>query len=224
MTTTASPALSVLETSPRLRGWLHTGAAPLALAAGVVLVALSPNTASRVGSSVFTLAALLNFTVSAFLHRGRWTPRAALFLRRVDHASIFVLIAGSYTPFALIMLTGGARVALLSVAWSGAAIGILSRLFWIDAPRWIYTATYLALGWAAVFFVKDLVSYPGAGIVMVLILLGAALYTLGAVVYGTRRPNPLPHLFGFHEVFHSLALTAFVAHYVGVSIATYSLR
>ena len=152
----------MLETSPRLRGWLHTGAAPLALAAGVVLVALSPNAASRVGSSVFTLAALLNFTVSAFLHRGRWTPRAALFLRRVDHASIFVLIAGSYTPFALIMLTGGARVALLSVAWSGAAIGILSRLFWIDAPRWIYTATYLALGWAAVFFVKDLVSYPGA--------------------------------------------------------------
>ncbi|MGD9960743.1 PAQR family membrane homeostasis protein TrhA [Nocardioides sp.] len=222
--TIAHPPIRVSEAAPHLRGWLHTAAAPLALAAGVVLIALSPSPASRIGSTVFALAALINFTASATLHRGNWAPRVALILRRIDHASIFVLIAGSYTPFALIMLSGQPRVALLAVAWSGAALGILSRLFWIDAPRWIYTATYLALGWAAVFFVKDFISYPGANVVPFLILLGGALYTMGAIVYGTRRPNPIPRWFGFHEVFHLLALTAFATHYVGVSIATYSLR
>lgn len=222
--TSTTPAPTMLESAPRLRGWLHTGAAPLALAAGVVLIALSPSPASRIGSTVFTLAALLNFTASATMHRGHWTPGVTLHLRRIDHASIFVLIAGSYTPFALTMLAGGSRVALLSVAWSGAALGVLSRLLWIDAPRWVYTATYLALGWAAVFFVEDLVSYPGTDVVPLLIVLGGALYTVGAVVYGTRRPNPIPGWFGFHEVFHLLALLAFVTHYVGVSITTYSLR
>ncbi len=214
----------LVESAPRLRGWLHTGAAPVALVAGVVLIALSPDQASRIGSTVFTLAALLNFTVSAAMHRGHWTPKVSVLLRRVDHASIFVLIAGSYTPFALIMLTGVPRLTLLVVAWSGAAIGILSRLFWSRAPRWIYTATYLVLGWAAVFFVKDFVSYRGASVVLVLIIVGGGLYTTGAIVYATRRPNPVPRWFGFHEVFHLLALTAFVTHYVGVSIATYSLR
>lgn len=224
MTTTTGPASLVVERVPRLRGWLHTGAAPLVLVAGTVLVVLSPDEASRIGSTVFTLAAMLNFTASAAMHRGHWTPRGAVLLRRVDHASIFVLIAGSCTPFALIMLSGVPRVTFLAVTWSGAAIGILARLFWSDAPRWIHTATYLAMGWVAVFFLKDLVSYPGTFVVPVLIMVGAGLYTLGAVVYATRRPDPVPHWFGFHEVFHLFALTAFVTHYVGVSIATYSLR
>jgi hemolysin III len=216
-------ASSFAEVKPKLRGWLHAITSPLTLAAGVVLVALSPTTATRIGSAVFAISALLLFTVSAVYHRGTWSPRTWAFLRRFDHANIFLLIAGSYTPFTLLMVEGATRTVLLSVVWGGAAAGVLFRILWHGAPRWIYTPLYVLLGWAAIFFADEFVS-NGQPAVLVLTIVGGGLYTLGGLVYGFRRPDPFPSWFGFHEVFHTLTIAAFVTHYVGISIATYSLR
>jgi hemolysin III len=218
------------EIKPKLRGWLHLGTAPLTLAAGIVLIALSPTPAARVGSAVFTASALILFTVSAIYHTGTWSPRVWAFLRRFDHSNIFLLIAGSYTPFALLLLDGTERVVLLATVWTGAVLGVGFRVFWTDAPRWLYVPLYIALGWAAVFFMPSLfdgATRLGLGIgiaTFTMICVGGALYTFGGVVYGFKRPNPWPQWFGFHEVFHTFTILAFVAHYVGVSMATYALR
>ncbi|HEU5042762.1 MAG TPA: hemolysin III family protein [Nocardioidaceae bacterium] len=211
------------EVKPHLRGWIHAVTAPLTLAAGIVLVVLSPTATTRIGSAVFATTAMVLFTVSGIYHRGKWGPRAWAFLRRFDHANIFLLIAGSYTPFTLLLLEGRNQAILLSVVWSGAVLGVLFRVFWTDAPRWLYTPIYIALGWAAVFFFPDFVSGTGAAVITLMVV-GGGLYTLGGVVYGFKRPDPFPRWFGFHEVFHTLTIAAFVSHYVGVSIATYSLR
>jgi hemolysin III len=211
------------EVKPHLRGWLHAATAPLALAAGIVLVALSPTTSTRVGSAIFAASALALFTASATMHRGSWSKRTALWLRRLDHSSIFLLIAGSYTPFTLLLLEGSERTTLLAIAWGGALLGILFRLFWTGAPRWLYTPIYIALGWAAVFYFPAFFASTSAAVFTCLVV-GGLLYTLGGVIYGFRWPDPSPRWFGFHEVFHTLTIAAFVTHYVGVSIATYSLR
>ena len=211
------------EVKPKLRGWLHAATAPLTLAAGIVLIALSPNAATMIGSAIFAASALVLFTVSAIYHRGTWSPRVWAFLRRFDHANIFLLIAGSYTPFTLLLLDGRDQTVLLTVVWVGAALGILFRIFWADAPRWLYTPIYIGLGWAAIFYFADFVENAGTA-VLTLMVVGGALYTLGGLVYGLKRPNPSPTWFGFHEVFHTLTILAFVTHYVGISIATYSLR
>ncbi len=219
------------EIKPKLRGWLHLGTAPLALAGGVVLIALSPTTTTRIGSIVFTLSAILLFTVSAIYHTGNWSPRTWAFLRRFDHSNVFILIAGSYTPITLMLLEGTQRVALLTTVWTAAILGVLFRVFWTDAPRWLYTPIYIAMGWAAVFFIPGFIdgatSRFGTGMaigVLVLIASGGVLYTLGGAAYGFKFPNPSPKYFGFHEVFHSFTVLAFAAHYVGISMATYSLR
>lgn len=223
-------AHTVAEVKPKLRGWLHLAVAPLALAGGIVLVVLSPDATTRVGSALFTGSAVVLFTVSAVYHTGSWSPRTWAILRRFDHANIFLLIAGSYTPFSLLLLEGTERVVLLSVVWTGAVLGVLFRVFWAGAPRWLYTPIYIALGWAAIFFIPsfaDGAQRLGVGVgtaVVVLVVVGGALYTLGGVVYGFQRPDPWPQWFGFHEVFHSFTILAFVTHYVGISLATYSLR
>ncbi|HET7690944.1 MAG TPA: hemolysin III family protein [Nocardioidaceae bacterium] len=225
MTEQLSEAMRVKyeQVKPKLRGWLHAGTVPATLAAGIVLIVLSPTAATRFGSAVYVVSALLLFTVSAVYHRGTWSPRTWAFLRRFDHANIFVLIAGSYTPFTILLLDGSAQVTLLSVVWGGAILGVLFRVFWTDAPRWLYTPIYIALGWAAVFFIDDFAATAGTA-VLVLIIVGGTLYTLGGIVYGLKKPDPFPRWFGFHEVFHSFTIAAFVVHYVGVSIATYQLR
>ncbi|PVG81648.1 DNA-binding protein [Nocardioides gansuensis] len=221
----------IAEVKPRLRGWLHAVTAPLTLAAGVVLIALSPDDLTRTGSAIFTLSAVLLFGVSAVYHRGHWSPRVHAVLQRLDHSNIFLLIAGSCTPFALLLLEGADRWTMLAISWGGAIAGVLTKVFWSSAPRGLSVPIYIALGWAPVFFFGDffrgaMASY-GAGLgtaVMALVILGGAFYTLGGIVYGTKRPNPWPRWFGFHEVFHTFTIVAFVAHYVGVSLATYSLR
>jgi hemolysin III len=221
---------AIADVKPKLRGWLHLATAPLTLAAGVVLIALSPDTTTRVGSALFTGSALVLFTVSAIYHTGSWSPRVWAFLRRFDHSNIFLLIAGSYTPFSLLLLDGTQQWVLLGTVWTGAVLGVLFRVFWTDAPRWLYVPIYVALGWAAIFFIPsffDGATRLGLGIgiaTFVLILVGGALYTCGGVVYGFKRPDPWPRWFGFHEVFHSFTILAFVSHYVGVSMATYALR
>jgi hemolysin III len=211
------------EVKPKLRGWLHAATAPLTLIAGVVLIVLSPDAATRLGSTIFAASALLLFTVSAVYHRGTWSPRVWAFLRRFDHANIFLLIAGSYTPFTLLLLEGRDRTVLLTVVWVGAGLGVLFRIFWAGAPRWLYTPIYIGLGWAAVFYAPEFVASTD-NTVLTLMVVGGLLYTLGALVYGLQRPDPWPAWFGFHEIFHTLTILAFVTHYVGVSIATYSLR
>jgi hemolysin III len=218
------------ELKPKFRGWLHLGTAPLALAAGIVLICLSPDATTRTGSAIFTASAVLLFGVSAIYHTGTWSPRTWAFLRRFDHANIFILIAGTYTPFSLLLLEGTSRVALLATVWTGAILGVLFRICWTDAPRWLYTPIYIALGWAAIFFIPGFFHGAtglglGVGIaIFTLILTGGALYTFGGVVYGFKRPNPWPRWFGFHEVFHSFTIAAFVVHYVGVSMIVYSAR
>lgn len=221
---------AVAEVKPRLRGWLHLVQAPLTLAAGIVLIVLSPTADTRIGSAIYVGSALLLFTISAIYHRGTWSPRLHDFWKRFDHANIFLLIAGSYTPFTLMLLEGRDRTLMLSVVWAGAIAGMLFRIFWTGAPRWLYTAIYIALGWAAIAFVPAFVEGAGrlgVGIgtaVLVLVAAGGLLYTAGGIVYGLKRPDPWPRWFGFHEVFHTFTILAFVAHYVGVSLATYSLR
>src|SRR4051794_26632223 len=223
-------AEGVAEVKPRLRGWLHLATAPLTLLAGIVLVALSPTATTRLGSTVYVVSSVLLFSVSAVYHRGRWSPRVSGVLRRLDHANIFLLIAGTYTPFSLMLLSGTDRVVMLTVIWVGALLGVGFRVLWIDAPRWLCVPIYVGLGCAAVFALPQFSAGSarlGVGLgtaVLVLIGTGGALYILGGVVYGFRRPDPWPQYFGFHEVFHTLTILAFVTHYVGVSLATYSLR
>ncbi len=222
---------TVAEVKPRLRGWMHLVLTPLALVGGIVLVALSPDATTRWGSAVFAASALLLFGVSALYHTRTWSPRVWAALRRFDHANIFILIAGSYTPLTLILLDGTQRVVLLTTVWVCAVLGMLFRVFWIGAPRWLYTPLYMGLGWAAVFFIPGFVEGAstrlGASVgtaVLALVAVGGLLYTAGGVVYGFKKPNPWPQWFGFHEVFHTFTILAFVSHYVSVSLATYSLR
>ncbi|WP_239455425.1 PAQR family membrane homeostasis protein TrhA [Nocardioides gilvus] len=218
------------EIKPRLRGWLHAGSIPLVLVAGVVLILLSPSFDTKIGSGVFIASALLLFGTSATYHLGTWQPAVWALLRRLDHSNIFILIAGTYTAFAMLLLEGSARVWLLTGIWSGALLGVLFRVFWTGAPRWLYTPIYIGLGWFAVFFIPDFIdgaqrmSTPAAIATLSLVVAGGLLYTVGAVVYGLKKPNPHPAWFGFHEVFHTFTVLAFIAHYVGVSLATYALR
>jgi hemolysin III len=208
---------------PKLRGWLHAAVSPLAVASGVVLICLSPTVATKVGSSLFAGTAILLFTVSAIYHRGTWSPKWWAILRRFDHANIFLLIAGSYTPFVLLLLHGGARIGMLAMVWTGAILGVGFRLLWTDAPRWLYTPLYVLLGWTAIFYAHDFATSGGTAVIT-LIAVGGGLYTLGGLVYGFKKPDPFPSWFGFHEIFHVLTIAAFVCHYVAVSIATYQLR
>jgi hemolysin III len=225
-----SLAVSLAEVKPKLRGWLHLGTAPVTLAAGIVLIALSPTAATRWGSAVYVVSAVMLFTTSAIYHRGRWSPKVGGLLRRADHANIFLLIAGTYTPFCLLLLSGTTRIVMLTVIWAGALLGIGFRVFWMGAPRWLHTPVYMLFGGAAVVVLPEFARGSerlGVGIgvaVMTLIAVGGALYLVGGAVYGFRRPNPWPAWFGFHEVFHTLTIMAFVTHYVGISLATYSLR
>ncbi len=205
------------QVKPHLRGWLHAAMTPIALVAGIILVFLATTTEGKVSAAVFAGTAVLLFGTSAVYHRGTWSPRVGGVLRRLDHSNIFLIIAGSYTPFALLLPADQARTMLL-IVWSGAVLGVLFRVFWSHAPRWLYVPAYVMLGWVAVFYFGPLVDHAGAA-VMAWVVVGGVLYSLGAVVYGTKRPDISPRWFGFHEVFHALTVLAFGAHFVAASIA-----
>jgi hemolysin III len=213
---------SDLTRKPRLRGWLHAGTFPVAVAAGSILTALAPQGRARIGALVFTVTAALLFGTSGLYHRGTWSKRAAETLKRLDHSNIFLIIAGTYTPIALCLLPAAQARSLLLTVWLGAFGGVLFRVLWVDAPRWLYTPIYVALGWVAVFYFGPLLAGGGPA-VMALIVAGGVLYTLGAVVYGTKRPNPWPRWFGFHEIFHAFTVAAFLAHFTAVALAAYAL-
>ena len=220
----AGPAARVGEIAqsvkPRLRGWLHAGTFPAALLGGIVLVALGPTLSARLAAAVYAVTSALLFGVSALYHRGHWSARADAVLRRFDHANIYLIIAGTYTPFALLALHGTARTVVLSVIWSGAAAGVLFRIVWVRAPRWLYTALYVGLGWVAAAVMPQLLDGAGPA-ALILVCVGGLLYSVGGLVYGLRRPDPSPRWFGFHEVFHAFTIAAYVAQYIAVSFVVY---
>ena len=199
---------------PLLRGWIHAGTLPVAIALGVVLTALADGTALTWACAVFLATSTLLFGISALYHRLNWGPRAAGLMRRLDHSNIFLLIAGTYTPMTVAALEPPARTILLAVVWSGALLGIMFRLFWLSAPRWLYVVLYIVLGWTAVWFAADLIRVDP--VAMILVLAGGLAYTGGAVVYGLKRPDPSPGVFGFHEVFHTCTVIAFACHWAAM--------
>lgn len=203
---------------PHLRGWLHLIAAPLSLAASIVLVVLAPTTANKWASSVYLVASLFLFGISALYHRFYWAPKWEVMWRRLDHSNIFLLIAGTYTPLSIALLERRDATILLSIVWTGAIIGILLNLFWPTAPRWLSTLIYVVLGWVAIAYLPQLWS-AGGPIVVLLIVAGGVLYTLGALVYGMKRPNPSPAWFGFHEIFHAFTVAAWACQCVAVYFA-----
>ena len=215
------PAATVEPLKPRLRGWLHAGMFPASVAAGIVLICLAGSERARIACAVYSASAWMLFGISALYHRFTWGPRGEAILRRLDHSNIFLIIAGSYTPFTILLLHGGRQQLLLWLVWIGALAGIAFRVFWVGAPRWLYTPCYLALGWAAVFFLPDFLRTGGIAVV-VLLVVGGLLYSAGGVIYGVKRPNPSPRWFGFHEVFHLCTLAAFIVQYVGVSLIAYT--
>lgn len=202
------------DAKPTWRGWIHAGTFPVTIVAGIVLIALADGTPAKWSSAVFVVSSMLLFGMSALYHRFNWQPRTRVLLKRADHANIFLLIAGSYTPIAVLALPPSKGVILLILVWSGALLGIGFRVFWIMAPRWLYVPLYIALGWAAVAYLVDIAN---ANLVtMVLIVAGGLLYTVGAVIYALKRPNPWPGKFGFHEIFHVCTVLAFLCHWTGI--------
>ena len=208
----------VPEDKPLLRGWLHLVTFPLAVAAGTTLALLVDSTRATVALVVFTVCAALLFGISALYHRGTWSAWANAVLRRFDHSNIFLLIAGTYTPFALLLLTGRREVVLLSLVWVSALLGVAFRVCWLTAPRWLYVPIYLAMGWGAALFIPDFADRGGWAVVM-LLLAGGLAYSAGAVVYGLKRPVLSTRVFGFHEVFHSLTVLGFATHVVAIALA-----
>lgn len=214
---------SVVEAvKPRLRGWIHAGTFPLAVVAGIVLTVLAPPTAPRVACAVFAVTAALLFGTSAVYHRGTWSPRTAALLRRADHSNIFLIIAGTYTPLAVILLPPTTARVLLIIVWTGAALGLAARIIWLNAPRWVYTPIYVALGWVAVGYMGEFWRTGGPAIVW-LVAVGGLAYTLGAVVYALKRPNLSPRWFGFHELFHVGTVIGFWCHYAAILLAVLRL-
>jgi hemolysin III len=202
------------EVKPTWRGWIHAATFPLAIVLGVILIVAADGAPAKISSAIFVLSSLLLFGNSALYHRIDWKPRTKMILKRIDHANIFLLIAGSYTPITVLSLPAPKATLLLWLIWGGAGLGILFRVFWIGAPRWLYVPLYLAMGWGALAYIVDFFSANAA--MMTLILVGGLLYSIGAVIYGLKRPNPFPGKFGFHEIFHSLTLLAFLCHWVGI--------
>jgi hemolysin III len=208
--------MSLDEVIPRLRGLLHAYAFYVAAVAAVVLFALAPTPAARLASAVYGAGLCALFAASGLYHRWRWSPRWKPLLRRVDHSTIYLFIAASSTPPALLVLDGPLRVVLLVSVWAGAALGIGFALAWIDAPRLLTAGTYLAVGWAGVAALPAVLDRVGI-VAGVLLISGGALYTAGALIYAMRRPDPWPRVFGFHEVFHALVIAAAVVHFIAMA-------
>lgn len=208
---------TVTEQKPRLRGWLHLGMTPVVLIGGVLLVVLAPTVAGRIGSAVWLAGALLLFGTSAAYHLGDWKPATRAALRRWDHANIFVFIAATYTPLALTMLPTAEATKLLVLIWSVGVVGLVVRVFWHTAPRWLDVACYLGMGWAGIAWLPAF--WAQSPLVVLLIALGGLFYTVGALIYARKLPNPSPAWFGFHEVFHACTIAAALAHFAAIAVA-----
>jgi hemolysin III len=209
-----------LPVKPRLRGHLHQWAFVAFLFAGIALIVFAENARARVAASIYAAAVCALYGTSALYHRRTWQPKARAIMKRLDHSMILVLIAGTYTPFALLLLHGSTGTAVLAIAWGGALAGITLRMLWLAAPRWAVIPPYLLVGWIAVFVMPELL-HAGGVATLVLVAGGGLIYSLGAVVYAMKRPDPWPRTFGYHEVFHLMTILAGVMMYVAISLAVY---
>lgn len=204
------------QVKPRLRGVLHTYAFYVSLVTGVALVFVAGGVRARVAAVAYAISVSALFGASALYHRVTWSPRSRRWMRRLDHSMIYLLIAGTYTPFGLLVLDGTLGTAVLWVVWIGALAGIVMKLAWIDAPKWVSAVVYLALAWVGVVTLPSMWDSLGA-VATVLVLVGGLLYTAGALVYALRRPDPLPNVFGYHEIFHALVIAAAGVQYAVVA-------
>ena len=209
--------MAVPVSKPRLRGWFHLGMAPFVQLAGLALIVVAPSLLARVAVGIYLIGATLLFATSALYHRGTWSARTGGFLRRLDHANIFIFIAGTYTPLALLLLDRTNATILLSLVWGIALAGIAFKLGWMNAPRWLYTGLYIGMGWVAVGWLASFWSAGGPAIV-ILIVLGGLIYSAGAIVYARKRPDPAPAWFGYHEVFHVATVIAALCHFAAITL------
>lgn len=194
---------------------------PISLVTGIVLITLASEFAGRITLGVFTLTAVTLFTCSALYHRVGWSKKYKAVWRRIDHANIPILIAGTYTPFAIFLLESRSATLLLSAVWGGAIITAILRIAWVTAPRWLYVIAYIALGWAAIAYLPEFLNEGGV-LIFALVLLGGILYSAGALIYATKRPNISPRWFGFHELFHSFTAGAFLAHLTAAILVVFA--
>ena len=206
---------------PKLRGIVHLVMSPLSLVAGLILITLANELRGRITLGIFTLTAVTLFTCSALYHRVAWNDKNKAIWRRIDHSNISILIAGTYTPFAVYLLQPNQTKTLLIVAWGGAILISLLRIFWLSAPRWLYVAGYISLGWAAVFYMPAFFNSGGIAI-FILILTGGLLYSAGGVIYALKKPNFSISWFGFHELFHAMTAAAFICHFIAAVLTVYS--
>ncbi|MEX1143113.1 MAG: hemolysin III family protein [Thermoleophilaceae bacterium] len=216
----AAPRLDIeqaIRNRPQLRGVTHQWAFFISIALGVTLVVTAPPGRATVAAAVYAACVALLFGTSALYHRITWrTTAARRWMRRLDHSAIFLLIAGTYTPFALLVLEGTLADVVLAVVWAGALGGIVLKLLWIDAPKWLAALVYVLLGWVALAVVPDLVGELGIT-ASAMVGLGGLFYTVGAIVYARGRPDPVPSVFGYHEVFHALVIAAAALQYAVVA-------
>lgn len=206
-----------------MRGVFHSYGAVVALALGSLLVVEAPDAFARLGCAIYTFAVTAMFTTSATYHIPQWGPAARNVLRRLDHSAIFILIAGTNTPLAMLGLDAPSRSRLLGIVWAGAAAGVLQTLFFRHAPKALAASLYVALGWAALPYAGQLSAALGS-VGVALVVGGGVVYSLGAVVYATRRPDPWPQTVGYHEVFHILVALAALLHYAAVYLVVRSAR
>lgn len=202
-------------TKPRLRGVLHQWAAVAAFGAGAALVSMAPSARGAAAAAIYVLSLVTLFTVSATYHRVQWSPAARTRMRRLDHASIFVLIAGTYTPIALLGLPGDAARKVMIQVWVGALLGVLQSLFWVHAPKFVVAVLAVAVGWTIVPYL-DVARQNLSGAERALLLGGGVAYTLGALMYATKRPDLAPRTFGYHEMFHACTLVGAAMHFAVV--------
>ncbi|WP_442785256.1 PAQR family membrane homeostasis protein TrhA [Amycolatopsis sp. H20-H5] len=213
-----------MDTRPRMRGHLHFWTFFGALAGAASLISLAASTVSAraaLATSIYGLTILGLFGVSALYHRKLWSPRAYQWMKRADHSMIFLFIAGTYTPFALLAMPQPLGYIILAVVWGGAIGGVTLKMLWPDAPRWVGVPIYIALGWVAVFVFPELASHAGIAAV-VLLAVGGLFYTAGAIFYATKWPNHWPNTFGYHEFFHACTVLAAISHYIAIWLAVYS--
>jgi hemolysin III len=207
-----------------MRGWLHAYAFFVAAVCGIVLCSLAatrPGIAPLISCVIYSTTVCGLFGVSALYHRRVWSPRGYQVMRRLDHSMIFIFIAGTYTPFCVLLLTPGMATLLLGLVWGGAVLGVGVKLIWPHAPRWVSAPLYIALGWVAVAVLPDILHRGGVA-ALVLLLVGGAAYSVGAVFYALRRPNPWPTVFGHHEFFHACTLVAAICHHIAIYFALYA--
>jgi hemolysin III len=207
-----------------MRGWLHAYAFFVAAVGGIVLCSLAasrPGIAPVISCAIYSLTVCGLFGVSALYHRRVWSPRGYQVMRRLDHSMIFIFIAGTYTPFCVLLLTPAMATLLLAIVWGGAVLGIGMKLVWPHAPRWLSAPLYIALGWVAVAVLPDIL-HRGGVTALVLLLVGGAAYSVGAVFYALRRPNPWPTVFGHHEFFHACTLVAAICQHIAIYFALYA--